>query len=70
MLLGSGSHRIRRRLKWLRADHLRLVDGIASKVYFKETGRGGTFLSCYYGEPVVVRIEPLESRVVVGVPSK
>ena len=25
-LLGSGSYRIKRRLRWLRVDHLRIVD--------------------------------------------
>ena len=36
-LLGSGSYRIKRRLRWLRVDHLRIVDGIHTKAYFKES---------------------------------
>ena len=33
LLLGSGSHRINRSFKWLRADHLKIIDGIRSKAF-------------------------------------
>lgn len=36
LLLGSGSYKIQRKLKWLKVDHLKLVDGIHTKAYFKD----------------------------------
>ena len=36
MLLASGSYKIKRKLKWIRADHLKIIDGIHTKAYFKE----------------------------------
>ena len=62
MLLGSGSFKLKRRLKWMRADHLRIIDGIRVKAYFKEGEdvEGETYLSCFYGEPIIVQI--LKSR--------
>ena len=40
VLLGSGSYRIRRKLKWQRVDHLQIIDGIHTKAYFKEADNG------------------------------
>jgi len=36
VLLGSGSYKIKRKLKWKRVDHLHIIDGIHTKAYFKE----------------------------------
>jgi hypothetical protein len=36
LLLGSGSYKIRRKLKWKRFDHLHIIDGIKTKAYFKD----------------------------------
>lgn len=33
LMLGSGSHRINRKFRWLQVDHLSMVDGIRSKAY-------------------------------------
>jgi hypothetical protein len=35
LLLGSGSYKIRRRLRWRKVNHLRIIDGIRAKAYFK-----------------------------------
>ena len=72
LLLGSGNYRIKRRLCWRRVDHLGMIDGIRTKAYFKEEGGGAheTYLSYYYGEPLMVHISKRENEVVVGVSSK
>jgi hypothetical protein len=72
LLLGSGSIRIRRQLKWLRVDHLRIVDGIHTKAYFKEGENtpAESYLSCYYGEPLMIHVLKSDNEVVVGVPNK
>lgn len=72
LLLGSGSYRIRRKLKWLRADHLNVIDGIHTKAYFKEEDASGveTYLSCFFGEPLLVQVMKREHEMVVGVPNK
>lgn len=56
----------------MRADHLRIVDGIHTKAYFKEGegSRAETYVSCYYGEPIMIQVMKSEHEVVVGVPSK
>lgn len=58
LLLGSGSYKIKRRLQWMRVDNLKVIDGIHTKAYFKEAENclGEAYLSCYYGEPVMVHI--------------
>lgn len=32
-MLGSGSHRINRKFKWLNVNHLKVIDGIRSKAF-------------------------------------
>ena len=72
MLLGSGSYKIKRKLKWKRADHLQMIDGIHTKAYFKETESYNTetYLSCYYGQPLLIKIAKHENEVVVGLSNK
>lgn len=51
---------------------MRVIDGIHTKAYFKE-GEGTQaeiYVSCYYGEPIMVQIMKGEHKVVVGVPNK
>jgi len=63
LLLGSGSYKIKRKLKWLKVDHLRMVDGIHTKAYFKdiESSQPESYLSCYYGEPLMIHVTKSEN---------
>ena len=56
MLLGSGKFKLKRNLRWRKMNHLSLIDGIRSKAYFKNPTVGdGTYLSYYYGEPIIIQ---------------
>jgi len=35
LLLGSGNYRIKRKLRWKKLPHLKIIDGIRTKAYFK-----------------------------------
>jgi hypothetical protein len=53
--------------------HLQIIDGIKTKAYFKEWEPGSadeSFLSYYYGEPIVVHILKSQNEVVFAVSSK
>jgi hypothetical protein len=51
LLLGSGNYKIKRKLKWRRVDHLRVIDGNRTKAYFgsSKDQRDSTYLSYYFG---------------------
>jgi hypothetical protein len=73
ILLGSGNYRIRRKLRWRRADHLATIDGIRAKAYFKQCEPDAppeTYLSYYYGEPILIHVLKGQNEVVFGVTSK
>ena len=38
LLLGSGSYRVKRKFKWMKVNHLSVIDGIRSKAFFKQDG--------------------------------
>ena len=39
LMLGSGSHRLNRSFKWLKVDHLKLIDGIRSKAFLSQSNQ-------------------------------
>jgi hypothetical protein len=73
LLLGSGNYRIKRRLRWKKLPHLKIIDGIRTKAYFKEVepnSPGESYLSYYYGEPIVIHILKSQNEVIVSVSNK
>lgn len=73
ILLGSGNYKLKRKLKWRRVDHLGVIDGIKAKAYFKECEPNAppeSYISFYYGEPILIHILKNQNEVVFGVTSK
>ena len=77
-MLGSGSHRINRNFKWLRLDHLRIIDGIRSKAFLVNNADNAdlskqnniAYLTFCYGEPVLVQVLYSRNEIVVTVSHK
>ena len=77
-MLGSGSYRINRNFKWLRVDHLKVIDGIRSKAFLgsnmqmiEESKReDSNYLTFCFGEPVLVQIVYSRNEIVVTVSNK
>jgi hypothetical protein len=72
LLLGSGNYKIKRKLRWKKTDHLNIIDGIRTKAYFKETNMlpMETYLSFYYGEPIIIQLLKNENEIVVSLSNK
>jgi hypothetical protein len=79
-MLGSGSHRVNRKFRWLSVNHLKIIDGIRSKAFLarQELSAGkhlkqpkdATYLSYCFGEPVLLQIIYSRNEIVVTVNNK
>ena len=77
-MLGSGSYRINRNFKWIRANHLKIIDGIRSKAFLgsdmqmveQSKREDATYFTFCFGEPVLVQIIYSRNEIVVTVSNK
>lgn len=78
LMLGSGSHRVNRKFRWLQVDHLHMIDGIRSKAFLSRQQKSekeekmidSTYLTYCFGEPLILQIIYSRNEIVVSVHNK